>query len=169
MKLSRLAEAEELWQAVVDVGEPRTALTAQLNWAGACLSQSQSQQAAGHWREALRLSREVKNFHDEACVLANLAHFQQVVPELMRMQPGAAVRHAELVEVLQNLGRSLDDVCIICQSDFDAHPDIFPQQPAVAPSVLPTCFHVYHVKCIRDYWESVQGNEERPRCPMCRS
>ena len=61
VKLSRLAEAEELWQAVVDVGEPRTALTAQLNWAGACLSQSQSQQAAGHWREALRLARKVGN------------------------------------------------------------------------------------------------------------
>ena len=38
VKLSRLAEAEPR----LDVGEPRTALTAQLNWAGACLSQSQS-------------------------------------------------------------------------------------------------------------------------------
>ena len=57
VKLSRLAEAEPR----LDVGEPRTALTAQLNWAGACLSQSQSQQAAGHWREALRLARKVGN------------------------------------------------------------------------------------------------------------
>ena len=175
--LARWEEAEALWKEVINNGASKQAMSSHFNWARACTGRHQWEQAVGHWREALTLSRALGCMDHEASALASLTYAEQLIPTLSDdAGPGAAARHGELLVVLERMGRTVDEQCGICCEDLDTQPQFISPfapdaglQTAVAPAVMNSCFHMFHIACIRKF-RAVEARRSRfAKCPICRT
>jgi tetratricopeptide (TPR) repeat protein len=144
LRLGHFEQAEEHFAQVIANPACGLATSANANHEMGNIARIQFKwsKAAGHWQEALRITREAGNIHQEASLLAVFGRYQQVAQELQD-RPSVT---AELADALRRVGRPFDGNCGICMDD-----DV---QFGEGVFVLESCLHAFHRSCIERFWRS---------------
>ena len=157
-KVGRVADAEQLWQEVIDGGDSSQRAAAHQNRAVHRERSGDGLGALADYDAAVTQCREA----GEATQLANnlvacVGLLQEAGAAGAADNTARAAQHfTELVAVLSGLGRTLEQNCTICLEELGTPA---PNQVVV---VVGGCFHAFHGHCLAQARAST-----RSACPLC--